>query len=575
MGVMRWLGGWGGWGMVLAVACGDDGGGAGQTDATGSSSGEWTTGPGVDGSGDDDDGVDDSTSATGPMATSGTDGGTDDTGTTGGPDEGEFAGAYRIAFLQIDAPQGTTAWVEVDENGTTEPVPLLPGGDHAINHWTLSPSRRWLVVRGGSDAAMQGWVVDAEKLGPGPPDTWAEGMMLQALTLPVFFPDEDAFAYGGQDAGVARIYARTLGDALGPAVDLGSGSANAAYLAGHDGRLVFATADAEIHTAPMQLAAAQSEHAANLQDTSMVPVTLWLSADGSAVYARDPDGWWIAATNPASPPTLAPIALAPEPAGAFRSTLITPARNRILVIDSSFEGDVPDPLTHVTLDGPSAAAPVTIPIPAGPDGTFVGVGPQVAEDGDRVYVAGSTARGPRAAYAIDLRDPVAPIVTAVAGPGIDDADVVQVLLSHDEARLFYTTSLPDRTVKMVDAEGSAAPIDLAPDLVDAIGAPGVSLVESEDGRAVFFLGQAKLGVISVYRVGIVDGVPTPAVAMGEPLAAEIETIVPAPDGGGVVYVAGGVAWMSMYADAGPTTTQLSTDGFTVDSRGYPTFLAFP
>lgn len=153
------------------------------------------------------------------------------------------------------------------------------------------------------------------------------------------------------------------------------------------------------------------------------------------------------------------------------------------------------------------------------------------------------------------------------------------MLRAREERLFYTTSESTFTVKMVDLVGGGLPVDLAPELAYADGVPRTTLVESADGRAIFFLGQERVVEPfdlpqKIYRVGIADGVPTPPVAMSDE-AGECSSLYffPAPDGGALAYVEQGVVRISMYGDGEPAWYELTT--FHSLSFGLPTFLPLP
>ncbi|MEM6993628.1 MAG: glycosyltransferase family 4 protein, partial [Myxococcota bacterium] len=120
-------------------------------------------------------------------------------------------------------------------------------------------------------------------------------------------------------------------------------------------------------------------------------------------------------------------------------------------------------------------------------------------------------------------------------------------------------------------------VDLAGDLEEAYGTPGAQLIESEDGRAVFFVGRADATApVSLFRVGIVDGTPTPPVEMAQLDASLPNRIYGAPDGGSVAWTTDiGELWLAHYGDGEPQAHMLSTPGYVVEASRPPIFLARP
>lgn len=551
--------------LVLVSACGGDDTSA--ADATGaSSSGADTTG------GTGSDGTVDTTGSAEASDTASTsdEGGSEGTSdTTTGGEEGGFAEGHRLMFAQRDDIEAAGVWVDVDVDGVSATAPLLLAGEGVPVKWVPSPSRRWLVVQGIS----QSWLIDGQTLGIGAPEDALHGLGTY-VDAPVFFADDTALAYHAQDVGDVDVIARSLGDDLGDPVAIDTAVGHTTGLVGFGDTLLFYSEQGEVHRVAAQLDAASSEHVADLIDPTPF-MQLRPSADGSAVYAYAPteQAWAIGAIDAVATPLLSPLALPPEPDDVNRVVRMGPARTRLWIFDIDLQWESPAPLQYLALDGTTVSLPEVVPIPAGPDGVFVGIEPQMSADGERLYVAGTTPGPGRAAYVVDTGDPSAPTLTALAGPGIDDVDVLSVLLARDESRLFYTAVGPSTHLHMVALDGGA-PIDLTPSLSAATGSPGVSLVEAGDGRAVFFLGRAEPGDAQrVYRVGLVDGVPTDPVAMSDDLGVVVTPrLFAAPDGGAVAYLSDDEVWVALWNDGAPVWYRASDPGMVLDGRGMPTFM---
>ncbi|MEM6994969.1 MAG: hypothetical protein AAF721_30935, partial [Myxococcota bacterium] len=430
---------------ILAVACSSDpgpsGSGTESTDGTGADTGAAASGGSSGGS----SGASDST---GSIDT--TDGGTasdptttGDTGTTGEIDEGEFADEYRLAFTQADLPTAVgTAWVDVNIDGASALTPLIPGGDASALLMVPSPSGRWLFVRGGADVAAQGWLVDANAIeAGGTADDWAVDLEVGALSHPVFFADESGAAYVGVNNPSQRVYARTLGDSVGPAVEIQAEASNARSLARGDDELVIADVDLRLTTAPAAVAAASDTQVAST--SQLEPITLWLSEDGSAIYAREIDTWWIGEVNAGAPQPLQPLALPPEQ-GSVQVVLMSAARNRMVTIDYDGLSPVTEPVHAIHLSGAVASDPDPAPLP-GQSGVLTGAFPQLSADGEHFYLAAWEDGQPGVAYHVDWTAGAA-TVEEVAGGDVDANDAQFVLLSNDEQRLFITTKGAERTI---------------------------------------------------------------------------------------------------------------------------------